>query len=166
MRLLRRLCHCLALGFMVLVLSSCSIISLSSFELLGAEIVGFNMSGGEVVMTIKNKSLFKVTLTAGELAAYDGERLVGEVFVREPVVLPRRSTTTVKLKLGLRFSSPMAALRALNTLTNTPERLTISGYGEGKVWFFTKRFSRENVPISKFITIFGEPAQYFEGKSL
>lgn len=164
--MLKKIAKTALLVALSMVLTGCGLISLRDFELQGAEIVRFDMSGGEVKMTIRNKSLFKITLTSGELAAYDGETLVGEVFVREPVVLPRRSTTTVTLRLGLRFSSPMAALRALNTLTKFPERLTISGYGEGRVWCFTKRFEREGVPISKFISIFGEPAQYFAGKTI
>lgn len=141
-------------------------VSLRSFELKGAKITRFDMSGAEVEMTIRNKSLFKITLVGGELGAYDGDSLIGEVYVREPVVLPGRKTTTITLRLGLRFSSPMAALRALNTLTNSPEKLTISGYGEGKVLWFSKRISRENVPISKFINIFGAPSQYFSGRTL
>ena len=90
-------------------------------------------------MTIRNKSLFKVTIVDGLLKAYDGESSIGEIYMQEPVVLPGRKTTTVTLKVGLRFASPMAALRALGTLTKSPERLTISGYGEGKVLWFSKK---------------------------
>lgn len=146
--------------------TSCKVISLRHFELKGAEVVRFDMSGAEVEMTIRNKSLFKVTLVDGLLAAYDDNTPIGEVFVQEPVVLPGRKTTTVRLKLGLRFSSPMAALRALNTLTKEPDKITISGYGEGKVLWFSKKIVRENVPISKFINIFGAPANYLSGKTL
>lgn len=146
--------------------TSCKVISLRDFELKGAEVVRFDMSGAEVEMTIRNKSLFKITLVDGLLAAYDGDTHIGEVFVQEPVVLPGRKTTTVRLKLGLRFSSPMAALRALNTLTKEPDKVTISGYGEGKVLWFSKKIVRENVPISKFINIFGTPANYLSGKTL
>ena len=146
--------------------TSCKVVSLRNFELKKAEIVRFDMSGAEVVMTIHNKSLFKVTLVDGVLGAYDEGKLIGEVFVKEPVVLPGMKTTTVTLKVGLRFASPLAALRALNTLTKTPERLTISGYGEGKVLWFNKKIVRENVPISKFISIFGNPSKYFSDHSL
>lgn len=146
--------------------TSCKVISLRDFELKSAEVVRFDMSGAEVEMTIRNKSLFKITLVDGLLAAYDGDTHIGEVFVQEPVVLPGRKTTTVRLKLGLRFSSPMAALRALNTLTKEPDKVTISGYGEGKVLWFSKKIVRENVPISKFINIFGTPANYLSGKTL
>lgn len=150
----------------MLVATSCKVVSLRNFELKKAEVVRFDMSGAEVVMTIRNKSLFKVTLVDGVLGAYDEGKLIGEVFVKEPVVLPGMKTTTVTLKVGLRFPSPLAALRALNTLTKTPERLTISGYGEGKVLCFSKKIARENVPISKFISIFGTPSHYFSEHSL
>jgi hypothetical protein len=54
----------------------------------------------------------------------------------------------------------MAALTALGALTKSPGDITVTGYGEGKVWFVTKRFERRDVPLSKFIDIFGEPSQY------
>ena len=148
------------------LMSACNIISLRDFELKSAEVVRFDMSGAEVTMTIRNKSLFKVTIADGVLKAYDGETPIGEIYMQEPVVLPGRKTTTVTLKVGLRFASPMAALRALGTLTKSPERLTISGYGEGKVLWFSKKISRQNVPISKFISIFGAPSDYLSGKTL
>ncbi|MBR4850479.1 MAG: hypothetical protein IKU97_00280 [Tidjanibacter sp.] len=148
------------------LMSACNIISLRDFELKSAEVVRFDMSGAEVTMTIRNKSLFKVTIADGVLKAYDGENPIGEIYMQEPVVLPGRKTTTVTLKVGLRFASPMAALRALGTLTKSPERLTISGYGEGKVLWFSKKISHENVPISKFISIFGAPSDYLSGKTL
>ena len=148
------------------LMSACNIISLRDFELKSAEVVRFDMSGAEVTMTIRNKSLFKVTIVDGVLKAYDGESSIGEIYMQEPVVLPGRKTTTVTLKVGLRFASPMAALRTLGTLTKSPERLTISGYGEGKVLWFSKKISHENVPISKFISIFGAPSDYLSGKTL
>ena len=148
------------------LMSACNIISLRDFELKSAEVVRFDMSGAEVTMAIRNKSLFKVTIADGVLKAYDGENPIGEIYMQEPVVLPGRKTTTVTLKVGLRFASPMAALRALGTLTKSPERLTISGYGEGKVLWFSKKISHENVPISKFISIFGAPSDYLSGKTL
>lgn len=164
---MRKLLKILLITLLAFSATSCSVLwGLRHFELKKAEIVQFDISGAEVVMTIRNKSLFKVTLVDGVLGAYDGGQLVGEVFVKEPVVLPGCKTSTVTLDVGLRFSSPLAALRALNTLTKTPERLTISGYGEGKVLCFSKKIVRENVPISKFISIFGTPSKYFSGHSL
>lgn len=143
------------------LLSGCSLISLDSFVLKEAKVLSFDLSKGAVVeMTIENRSLFKVTVVGGELAADLKGDPIGEVFMKSPVVLPRKSTTTVRVDMGMRFASPMAALRALGALTSAPESLTISGYGEGKIWFFKKRYERRDVPISKFISIFGEPKEY------
>lgn len=143
------------------LLAGCNFISLNSFVLKEAKILSFDLSKGAVVeMTIENKSLFKVTVLGGELAADLKGDPIGEVFMKHPVVLPRKSTTTVRLDVGLRFASPLAALKALGVLTSSPESLMISGYGEGKIWFFKKRYERRDVPISKFISIFGEPKEY------
>lgn len=143
------------------LLSGCNLISLDSFVLKEAKVLSFNLSEGATVeMTIENKSPFKVTVVGGELTADLKGTPIGEVFMRHPVVLPRKSTTTIRLNVGLRFASPLAALKALSILTSSPDDLIISGYGEGKIWFFKKRYERRDVPISKFISIFGEPKEY------
>lgn len=147
----------------MIALSGCNLISLNSFVLKNAKLISFDLSrGAEVELTIENKSIFKVTVTGGELVANLNDGPIGEVFMKNPVVLPRKSTTTVRVNVGLRFASPFAALKALNTLTSSPEALTISGYGEGKIWIFKKRYERQDVPISKFISIFGNPSDYLQ----
>lgn len=142
-------------------LAGCSLISLNSFVLEGVRLLSFDLSkGAKVEMTIRNNSLFKVTVVGGELVADHKGEPIGEVYMRQPVVLPRRATTTVTVDVGMRFASPFAALKALGILTNSPNELTISGYGEGKIWIFRKRYERRDVPISKFIGIFGEPSEF------
>ena len=159
----RFLRHILSLLFVVamLSLSGCNLISLDSFSLEGAKITSFDLSKGATVeMTIRNKSPFKVTIAAGRLEAKSKGESIGEVFMKNSVVLPRKATTTVELNLGLSFASPFAVLKALNILSSSPDELTISGYGEGRIWIFRKRYERHDVPISKFISIFGSPSDY------
>ena len=153
--------HILLLVVMMFALSGCNIISLDDFVLEGAKITSFNLSQGATVeMTIRNNSPFKVTVAAGRLEAKSKGEPIGEVFMKSPVVLPRKAATTVELNLGLSFASPFAALKALSILSSSPDELTISGYGEGRIWLFRKRYERHDVPISKFISIFGEPSDY------
>lgn len=162
-RLLRKTLTGLAIVVMMVTLGGCTLFSLNSFVLHDAKLLSFNPSQGAVMeMTIENRSLLKITVVGGELTANHKDQSIGTVYMKDPVVLPGRSTTTVRVNLGMRFSSPMAALRAIGVLKKSPEELTISGYGEGKVWFFRKRYERKDVPISKFISIFGAPSQYFE----
>lgn len=152
-----------AASLAIVTLTGCNIISLDSFAFRGAKVIDFKLTeGAKVEMTIENKSLFKVTIVGGELAAYNGTKPIGEIYLKNPVVLPRKSTTTVTLDVGLRFSSPLAALGALGAVTTTPENVTVSGYGEGKVWLFHKRFERRDVPLSKFIAIFGNVSNYIK----
>lgn len=159
--MIRRTLALVAAVAMMGALSGCNLISLDSFVLKNAKVLSFNLSeGAKVEMTIENRSPFKMTVVGGELAAHLKGEPIGEVFMRAPVVLPRRSTTTIVVDVGMRFASPFAALKALAVLTSSPDQLTISGYGEGKIWCFTKRYERRDVPISKFITIFGEPSKY------
>ncbi len=147
---------------MMCLLSGCKLFSLSDFKLEGAKIIDFKLGeGAKVEMTITNKLPFKVMVVGGELTAlYKGSTL-GDIYIKHPITLPRKSTTTVTVDIGMRFSSPVAALSALKALTTSPDEVTVSGYGEGKVWWFTKRFERRDVPLSRFIDIFGSPSDYF-----
>lgn len=143
-------------------LSGCKLFSLSDFELERVEIVDFNLGkGAKVEMTITNNLPFKVTVVGGELEALLKGTPIGEIYMKNPVVLPRKSTTTVMVDVGMHFSNPLAALSAVKALTFWPDDITVSGYGEGKVWLFTKRFVRHDVPLSRFIDIFGSPSNYF-----
>ncbi len=143
--------------------TSCDVISADDFVFHGAKVTDFSLSDGATVeMTIENKSSYKVTIVGGELTAnYKGEP-IGSIYIKEPAKLPRKSTTTVTIELGFRFDSPIAALKALTALTSSPDNITVSGYGEGKVWFFHKRFERQDVPLSKFIAIFGDVSNYIK----
>lgn len=147
----------------MMTLSGCGVISLSDFKFEGAKVIDFDLNkGARVEMTITNNSLFKVTIVGGELGAHYKGAAIGDIYMKNSVVLPRKSTTTVTLDVGLKFSSPMVALTALRALTSSPEDITVTGYGEGKVWFVSKRFERRDVPLSKFIDIFGQPSQYLK----
>jgi LEA14-like dessication related protein len=162
LKLIRRALLVIATLTTMLLLSGCNIISKDDFVFHGAKIISLNLTeGAQVEMVIENKSPFKVTIVGGELTAGCKGDIIGSVYMREPVVLPKKSTTTVTVNVGFKFSSPMAALRALQALTSSPDEITISGYGEGKIWFIHKRFERTNVPLSKFIAIFGTPSDYF-----
>lgn len=158
---LRAIVRTLVLALVATTLSACNIISLDSFALHEIKIVDFNLSEGATVeMTIENRSIFNVTVVGGELSARHKGSPIGQIYLRRPVKLPKRATTTVKVDIGMRFSSPLQALQAVGALTKNPDEVTVSGYGEGKVWFLRKRFEREDVPLSKFITIFGAPSNY------
>lgn len=162
-QLFRKGLHLVAVMATMVALSGCNLVSLSSFVLKDAKILSFDLSKGATVeMTIENLSPFKATVVGGELAAQLKGEPIGEVFMRNSVVLPKRSTSKVVVEVGMRFASPIAALKALGTLTSSPDKITISGYGEGKIWLFRKRFERHDVPISEFISIFGSPSDYFE----
>lgn len=146
----------------MLLLAGCNIISKDDFVFHGAKIVSMNITqGAQVEMILENKSPFNITVVGGELTADLQGDDIGTIYMRESVKLPKKSTTTVLVDVGFRFSNPMAALKALGALSSSPDAITVSGYGEGKVWFLRKRFERNDVPLSKFIAIFGNPSDYF-----
>jgi len=159
---MKRLLRFLTLAAMAALTAACSIISQKDFDLQEAKIISFNgLSGAVIELTIENKSPFTVRITDGELEGYYFEDKLGEVYLKNEVVLTKRSVNTVRAEVGFRFASPMSAMRAVRTLTQSPENITVSGYGEARIWFFRKRMERKNVPLSKFIDIFGQPSNYF-----
>lgn len=160
-RLLKTTLKLFAPLMMLFTLTGCDIISADSFVFHGAKVVEFDLDrGAKVEVTIENTSTFSVDVVGGELTAYYKGEPIGSVYIKNPVTIPRKSTSTVTLDVGFKFDSPMAALKALFTLTSSPDNITISGYGEGKVWMFHKRFEKRDVPLSKFIAIFGDVTDY------
>ena len=70
-RALTRILALLILALLPAALGGCSLFSLDHFTLHQANIVDFKLTEGATVrMTIENRSLFKVTVTGGELTAY------------------------------------------------------------------------------------------------
>ena len=144
----------------IATLTGCNLISLDSFLFRGAKVVDFKLTeGARVEMTIENRSLFKVTIVGGELAAYNGTKPLGEIYLKSPIVLPRKSTTTVTLDVGLRFSSPMAALGALGAVTRLRGMRCPSGWPLRRVYSLSPLLS----PQSLF---WPQPSTWFVSASL
>ena len=143
----------------LVLLSGCSLISLDDFTLLDVHLVEMEgVSQARLELTIENRSCFKVRITSGELAVVYLERELGRAVLQNEVVLPRRSTSTVTVNVGLEFSSPLAMLRAARIISQNPNAVTVSA--TARVCWILNRMERKNVPISKFIDIFGSPSDY------
>ena len=117
-------------------------------------------SGFTADMTITSTAAVGVKIVGGELEVnYRGQK--GATLTLENDVRIRRNRTqTVGVEVGIRLHNPLTAMAALAAASTNPEQVTISGYGEAKVGPFRKRMVRENVPISKFIAIFGDISNY------
>ncbi|MDY3979432.1 MAG: hypothetical protein SOZ00_05360 [Tidjanibacter sp.] len=144
------------------LLASCNLVRLDDFSLVDASVVEFEgMSKARLELTIESRACLKVRVTEGHLDLMVRGEKVGELTLANQIVLPARETTTVTVDVNLSFASPLSALRAVKTLIRNPEVVSVSGYGEGRIWCFRRRIVRENVPISKFIDIFGPASNYF-----
>lgn len=143
-----------------MLLSGC-IISRSDFTLDGVsnvELDGWSSLSAD--MTITSTALVGVKIVGGELEVnYRGQR-VATLTLENDIRIRRNRTQTVGVEVGIRMHNPLTAVAALGAAATAPEQVTISGYGEAKVGPFRKRMEREDVPISKFIAIFGDISNY------
>lgn len=146
----------------LLFLTSCKLITIDDFVLHSARIVKMDgFTDATVELVIENRSPFTVRIKKGRLVGFVGDVCLGELTMENDVKIKRRSTQTVHLSLKMRFDSPIKALYAIRMITKNPEKVTISGYCEARLWIFRQRMERENVPFSKFIDIFGSFSNYF-----
>lgn len=157
---MRRLAKYLMIICSAMMLSGC-IISRSDFTL--DSVSNFRLDGlshFSADMTITSTALVGVKIVGGELEVnYRGQK-VATLTLENDVRIRRNRTQTVPVEVDVRLHNPLTAMAALGAVATNPEQVTISGYGEAKVGPFRKRMDRENVPISKFIAIFGDISNY------
>ena len=157
---MRKLAKYLMIVCSAMLLSGC-IISRNDFTLDGVSNLRLDgFSGFTADMTITSTAVVGVKIVGGELEVnYRGQK-VATLTLENEVHIRRNRTQTVGVEVGIRLHNPLTAMAALAAASTNPEQVTISGYGEAKVGPFRKRMVRENVPISKFIAIFGDISNY------
>lgn len=157
---MRKLAKYLMIVCSAMLLSGC-IISRNDFTLERVSNVQLDgLSALTADMTITSTALVGVKIVGGELEVnYRGQK-VATLNLENDVRIRRNRTQTVGVEVGIRLHNPLTAMAALSAVATNPEQVTINGYGEAKIGLFRKRMVRENVPISKFIAIFGDISNY------
>ena len=114
------------------------------------------LSGAEIVLRIKNGTGHKLKLEKASLTVYYAGVVVTKVALREPAEAPRRATASVTTLWRIRTSDPMA----LHVMTKKIREDDISKIGvsfavEGRGGPARVKISREMMPLSEFLNIFG-----------
>ncbi len=157
---MRRMAKYLLIVCTSFMLSSC-IISLQDFTLHGISNVRLEgWSSASADLKVESNAPVGVRITAGELTLYYNNQQVATATLDNDPRIRRRRTEDVHIEVSIKVHNPIALLSVLNAIESHPERLTVSGFGEARVGPFRKRMTREDVPISKFIAIFGDPTKY------
>ena len=121
------------------------------------------LSGAEIVLRVKNGTGHKLKLEKASLTVYYAGGVVTKVALREPAEAPRRATASVTTLWRIRTSDPMA----LHVMTKKIREDDISKIGvsfavEGRGGPARVKISREMMPLSEFLNIFGLSKQLFE----
>lgn len=147
-----------ALGVMA-AMASCRIApdDIRLEEVRDVQVEGVNLTQARVKLSLDmvNDSKMRVTVKEGELSLHDGSREVLEITIKEPVVLPRRSTTEVVVPLVIRFRGGLGALSGLSKLADHPENLLVSGSLHLKGAGLKKRYRINDMPLPDFLALIG-----------
>ena len=152
-RTLGRMLFCILLLGVVLPLGSCRRMAEKAQRNIRLEAVEKarrqGLSGAEIVLRIKK-------LEKASLTVYYAGGVVTKVALREPAEAPRRATASVTTLWRIRTSDPMA----LHVMTKKIREDDISKIGvsfavEGRGGPARVKISREMMPLSEFLNIFG-----------
>lgn len=114
------------------------------------------LTGVDLTLRVMNNTGYKLALDEAKLDIYYGESCVGNIILREGVEVPRRTTLSVPTRWQVRISDPLA-LYVLSKkaqegdLSQIGISLTATGQGGPK----KVNISREKMPVSEFLNIFG-----------
>ena len=159
-RTLGRMLFCILLLWVVLPLGSCRRMAEKAQRNIRLEAVEKarrqGLSGAEIVLRIKNGTGHKLKLEKASLTVYYAGGVVTKVALREPAEAPRRATASVTTLWRIRTSDPMA----LHVMTKKIREDDISKIGvsfaiEGRGGPARVKISREMMPLSEFLNIFG-----------
>lgn len=159
-RALGRMLFCILLLWVVLPLGSCRRMAEKAQRNIRLEAVEKarrqGLSGAEIVLRVKNGTGHKLKLEKASLTVYYAGGVVTKVALREPAEAPRRATASVTTLWRIRTSDPMA----LHVMTKKIREDDISKIGvsfsiEGRGGPARIKISREMMPLSDFLNIFG-----------
>jgi len=124
---------------------------------------GFDLAdpaGAELVLRVANGTRHKLRLDRVRLDLYfAGSRACG-IQLREAVEVPRRATVDVRTRWQMRIADPLAAYALYRRVRQGDlSQVTVSCVVEGRGGPVGVNISREKMPISEFLNIFGVTAQ-------
>ncbi len=114
----------------------------------------------EIGLRIANETAYDLHLNSATATLYYKESRVGSMILKEAVVQPRRTTSTLATQWLLDLNNPLAALALISRLKQEgSNEATVSLQLEGKGGPMPLTISREKMPLSDFLNIFGIKAE-------
>lgn len=114
------------------------------------------LTGAEVVLRVRNDTGYKLVLDNARLDIYYGRSRVGDISLREGVEVARHTAGSVSTLWRIRISDPLALyVLAKKIERNDLSEVAVSFSVEGRGGPAPVKISREMVPLSEFLNIFG-----------
>ena len=114
------------------------------------------LTGAEIVVRVDNASGYRLALASAEIGIYYGEARVGTIVLCDPVEIERRTTASVPTLWRLRISDPLALYVMVRKVkAGEYGGVFVSCALEGRGGPVPVKFSREKMPLSDFLNIFG-----------
>ncbi len=144
----------LLLSLPLLLLGSCikqEDISLKEVE--NVSVQGFSRI--DLTLKVENRSGSKLRVESARLDLRRGEMPLVDLILGEPVLVPRKSVTSVPVTLRLKLSNPLGALGLMGDLKGMIPQLTVSGEITAKAGWARKKIRFDGVPFTDFLRTFG-----------
>lgn len=107
------------------------------------------------VLLVENTSGRKITLSDAVFHVSDAAgNEIGTVMVADELVLPKKSTVSLHVPVRIKLSNPFVGLSLVKNLSSEAPRLLVNGSAKIKAGGLRKKYKVENMPLSKFISIF------------
>lgn len=125
-------------------------------QIVGLEELGMeSMTKPVVTVRVRNSSRKNILISEGRFTMYSSSGKIGDVMLTDDILLPKRSETSVRLPLRVRISNPLAAAALVAGRGVDTDRMTLTGEATVKAGAMKKKFTFDNAPFSRFLTIFG-----------
>lgn len=147
----------------VLVISLSGCIRQDAVKFHGVEDVSLSIGstiGINARLSLENTSCrtIKVSDALFHITDINGNE-IGTLFINETLVLPKKGVWSVDVPLKLRLANPLMGMALLRNIESEASRLSVTGSAVFKAGGAKKKYTVENMPISRFIYIFGADAK-------
>lgn len=137
------------------LLCSCSLtdkVKVDSFDGIDMD----RLSSLTLNLKATNNSCHSLRLNDAAIAVSSGSTRVGTLTLRAPVGLASHSSSRLSIPLDARFENPLSALSLVRNLQRNPDRITLTGTATVKFGLFKRRFTFNELPLSKFLSTFND----------
>lgn len=118
------------------------------------------LTGAEVVVRVKNDTGYKLVLNDARADVFYAGGRVATILLREGVEVQRHTTASISTRWQLKISDPLALYVLLKKVkANDISQVAVSCSVEGRGGPAPVNISREMMPLSDFLNIFGMTLQ-------